>query len=200
AMRGAGTIQISCGRPRSRSRPAPTTSPRICARPAATAGMTTSNGSLRICPCPSTWRWQQRLRCLRLRLRPSRTPPVSCRRSAPNAPREAASRPLATHTTATEWRVAAYGQANLLAPYVPKLGDAGIQVSLFIAPELREIEAAARIGAAAIEIHVGPWCDALAEGRTREADAEWRRIVAGASAAHELGLEVHAGHGLDYST
>ena len=100
----------------------------------------------------------------------------------------------------TEGGLDVYGQANLLAPYVAKLGDAGIQVSLFIAPELREIEAAARIGAPAIEIHVGPWCDALAEGRAREADAEWRRIVAGASAAHELGLEVHAGHGLDYST
>ena len=62
------------------------------------------------------------------------------------------------------------------------------------------IEAAARIGAPAIEIHVGPWCEALAQGHAREADAEWRRIVAGANAAHELGLEVHAGHGLDYST
>jgi pyridoxine 5-phosphate synthase len=91
-------------------------------------------------------------------------------------------------------------QANLLASFVGKLGDAGIQVSLFIAPDLRQIEAAARIGAPAIEIHVGPWCEALAQGHAREADAEWRRIVAGANAAHELGLEVHAGHGLDYST
>ena len=91
-------------------------------------------------------------------------------------------------------------QANLLAPFVAKLGDAGIQVSLFIAPDLRQIEVAARIGAPAIEIHVGPWCEALTQGLAGEADTEWRRIVAGANAAHELGLEVHAGHGLDYST
>jgi pyridoxine 5-phosphate synthase len=100
----------------------------------------------------------------------------------------------------TEGGLDVYGQTNLLAPYVAKLGDAGIQVSLFIAPELREIEAAARIGAPAIEIHVGPWCEALSEGHMREAEAEWLRIVAGAEAAHGLGLEVHAGHGLDYST
>ena len=83
---------------------------------------------------------------------------------------------------------------DLLAPFVEKLGDAGIQVSLFIAPELRQIEAAARIGAPAIEIHVGPWCEALAEGRAREADAEWRRIVDAAPTPRtQLGLEVHAG-------
>lgn len=100
----------------------------------------------------------------------------------------------------TEGGLEVAGQYNLLAPFVGKLGDAGIQVSLFIAPELRQIEAAARIGAPAIEIHVGPWCEALAEGHAREADAEWRRIVDAAQAADALGLEVHAGHGLDYKT
>jgi pyridoxine 5-phosphate synthase len=92
------------------------------------------------------------------------------------------------------------GQHNQLAPFVDRLGDAGIRVSLFIAPELRQIEAAAHLRAPAIEIHVGPWCEAIAEAREREAEAEWRRIVEGARAAHGLGLEVHAGHGLDYAT
>jgi pyridoxine 5-phosphate synthase len=100
----------------------------------------------------------------------------------------------------TEGGLEVDGQRNLLAPYVAKLGDAGIHVSLFIAPELRQIEAAARLRAPAIEIHVGPWCEALAEGHTPEADAAWRRIVEAARAAHYLGLEVHAGHGLDYAT
>ena len=100
----------------------------------------------------------------------------------------------------TEGGLEVAGQYELLAPLVAKLGNAGIQVSLFIAPELRQIEAAARIGAPAVEIHVGPWCEALSEGHAREAEAEWRRIVDAAKAAHAIGLEVHAGHGLDYAT
>jgi len=100
----------------------------------------------------------------------------------------------------TEGGLEVAAQHNQLAPFIAKLGDGGIRVSLFIAPELRQIEAAARIGAPAIEIHVGPWCEALAQGHSRQAEAEWRRIVEGAAAAHALGLEVHAGHGLDYET
>jgi len=100
----------------------------------------------------------------------------------------------------TEGGLEVAGQYDLLAPFVEKLGDAGIQVSLFIAPALSQVEAAARIGAPVIEIHVGPWCEALAEGQAREADTEWRRIIDATKAAHALGLEVHAGHGLDYTT
>jgi pyridoxine 5-phosphate synthase len=100
----------------------------------------------------------------------------------------------------TEGGLEVAGQHNLLVPYVSALVDAGVHVSLFIAPELRQIEAAARIRAPAIEIHVGPWCEALAEGDKHGADAEWRRIRESAMAAHDLGLEVHAGHGLDYET
>ena len=51
-----------------------------------------------------------------------------------------------------------------------------------------------------IEIHTGAWCDALADGATALAEAEWRRIVQGAKLARSLGLEVHAGHGLTYAT
>ena len=51
-----------------------------------------------------------------------------------------------------------------------------------------------------IEIHTGAWCDALAGGRRAEAEAEWQRIRAGAVLADSLGLEVHAGHGLDYAS
>lgn len=89
---------------------------------------------------------------------------------------------------------------NLLVPYVSELVDAGIRVSVFIAPERCQIEAAARVRAPVIEIHVGPWCEALAEGHEQEAEAEWRRICDSARIAHDLGLEVHAGHGLDYAT
>ena len=91
-------------------------------------------------------------------------------------------------------------QHNTLAPVVAELVDAGIHVSLFIAAEGRQIEAASRLRAPAIEIHVGAWCDALAEGRLEDAEAEWRCIKEGAQFAHSLGLEVHAGHGLNDET
>jgi len=59
---------------------------------------------------------------------------------------------------------------------------------------------AARIHAPAIEIHTGAWCEALARGHRARADTEWGRIRDGARLARGLGLEVHAGHGLNYST
>lgn len=100
----------------------------------------------------------------------------------------------------TEGGLDAAGQHNHLAPFVAKLNDAGIRVSLFIAGDARQIEVAARLRAPVVEIHVGAWCDALSEGKREVADAEWQRIRTGAQLAHELGLEVHAGHGLDYAS
>jgi pyridoxine 5-phosphate synthase len=73
-------------------------------------------------------------------------------------------------------------------------------VSLFIAPYPAQIEAAVEIGAPVIELHTGAWCDALVEGREQTAKAEWDLLKAGALLAHGLGLEVHAGHGLDYAS
>lgn len=100
----------------------------------------------------------------------------------------------------TEGGLDVYGQHNHLAPFVAKLNDAGIRVSLFIAAEPRQIETAVKLRAPVIEIHVGAWCEALSEGQSEAAGTEWQRIRAGALQAHELGLEVHAGHGLDYAT
>jgi pyridoxine 5-phosphate synthase len=100
----------------------------------------------------------------------------------------------------TEGGLDAAGQHNHLAPFVAKLNDAGIRVSLFIAGEARQFEAAAKLRAPVVEIHVGPWCEALSEGKCTVAETEWQRICAGAKLAHELGLEVHAGHGLDYAS
>jgi pyridoxine 5-phosphate synthase len=100
----------------------------------------------------------------------------------------------------TEGGLDVVAQYNQLAPVVAALADAGIHVSLFIGAERRQIEAASRLRAPAIEIHVGAWCDALAEGRVADAEAEWRAIREGAHLARGLGLEVHAGHGLNYET
>jgi pyridoxine 5-phosphate synthase len=100
----------------------------------------------------------------------------------------------------TEGGLDVAGQQSALAPAVARLREAGIRVSLFIAAEPRQIEAAVSIGAPVIEIHTGAWCDALAEERMSAAQAEWERIRHGAELAHRLGLEVHAGHGLDFAT
>lgn len=100
----------------------------------------------------------------------------------------------------TEGGLDAVGQRTQLKPVVQDLKRAGIRVSLFIAAAPAQIEMAAELGAPAIEIHTGAWCDALTEGRSREAASEWNLIRDGAAQAAGLGLEVHAGHGLDYGT
>ena len=100
----------------------------------------------------------------------------------------------------TEGGLDVAGAHNTLAAAVAKLRDAGIRVSLFIAAEPRQIQAAVAIGAPVIEIHTGAWCDALADKRMSAAQAEWERIRHGAQLARRLGLEVHAGHGLDFES
>ncbi|MEM9425217.1 MAG: pyridoxine 5'-phosphate synthase [Pseudomonadota bacterium] len=87
---------------------------------------------------------------------------------------------------------------NRLAHFIAPLRDAGCRVSIFIAADARQIEAAHRIGAEVVELHTGAYCDAHAEGQFEERDAELRRLTEMARFAHELGLEVHAGHGLTY--
>jgi pyridoxine 5-phosphate synthase len=100
----------------------------------------------------------------------------------------------------TEGGLDVVGQHNALAPFVAKLGDAGIRVSLFIAADPAQIEMAAKLRAPVVEIHTGAWCDAVVDGHRDKAESEWRRIVAGVELARSAGLEVHAGHGLDYAT
>jgi pyridoxine 5-phosphate synthase len=92
------------------------------------------------------------------------------------------------------------GQHNALAPFIATLNDAGIRVSLFIAADPPQIEMAAKLRAPVIEIHTGAWCDAVVDGHGAKVEAEWQRIVTGAALARSAGLEVHAGHGLDYVT
>jgi len=100
----------------------------------------------------------------------------------------------------TEGGLDVVGQHNALAPFIAKLTDGGIRVSLFIAADPRQIEMAAKLRAPVIELHTGAWCDAVTDGHADKAEAEWQRIVAGARLAKAAGLEVHAGHGLDYAT
>ena len=100
----------------------------------------------------------------------------------------------------TEGGLDVVGGHSQIAPVVSALKRAGIRVSLFIAADPAQIEAAADVAAPVIEIHTGAWCDAVAAGDQAAAAAEFARIKAGATAAARLGLEVHAGHGLDFLT
>ncbi|MEM7684103.1 MAG: pyridoxine 5'-phosphate synthase [Paracoccaceae bacterium] len=91
-------------------------------------------------------------------------------------------------------------EENRLAHFIAPLREAGCRVSIFIAADRRQIEAAARIGAPVIELHTGAYCDAYAEGRLADRDVELERLRDMATFGHSLGLEVHAGHGLTFET
>ena len=91
-------------------------------------------------------------------------------------------------------------EENRLAHYIAPLREAGCRVSIFIAADRRQIEAAHRIGAEVIELHTGAYCDAHAEGDFETRDRELAALRDMAAYAHSLGLEVHAGHGLTYDT
>jgi pyridoxine 5-phosphate synthase len=77
-----------------------------------------------------------------------------------------------------------------------RMNDHGVEVSMFIAPDPPQIEAAARAGSQFIELHTGAFAESFAEERKRE--SELGRLIAGARQAHALGLKVNAGHGLNY--
>ncbi len=97
----------------------------------------------------------------------------------------------------TEGGLDAAGQMGALKPFVARLSDAGIRVSLFIAADPRQLIAARDIQAPVVELHTGGYCDArLAADRA----SELQRIREAAAQAAALSLECHAGHGLGYDT
>jgi len=91
-------------------------------------------------------------------------------------------------------------EENKLAHFIAPLRDAGCRVSIFIAADRKQIEAAARIGAEVIELHTGAYCDHFAEGNMAQVEEELKALRDMSAYAHSLGLEVHAGHGLTYET
>ena len=88
---------------------------------------------------------------------------------------------------------------NRVAAAVKTLRDAGSRVSLFIEADPSQIRASADLGAQVVELHTGAWCDAARAGEHDRAEAILGRLRDGAVLAHSLGLEVHAGHGIDYA-
>jgi pyridoxine 5-phosphate synthase len=100
----------------------------------------------------------------------------------------------------TEGGLDAAGLHNQLKPIVERLGEAGIRVSLFINAERRQLEAAKSLGAPVVELHTGAYCDAAFARENAKRDAELARLANAARDGADLGLEVHAGHGLTFDT
>ena len=100
----------------------------------------------------------------------------------------------------TEGGLDVVGGHDRLKILAEELRRAGVRVSLFIEPSLEALEASKSIGAPVVELHTGAWCDAIAHRQTEKADHEFGRIRVAAARAAELGIECHAGHGLDYDT
>jgi pyridoxine 5-phosphate synthase len=98
----------------------------------------------------------------------------------------------------TEGGLDVVGNSARLKPFIAKLRGAGMQVALFIDPDQAQIHAAQEVGADAIELHTGTYCAAFCDGRWDAMREELDRLQQGARLASLLGLEVHAGHGLDY--
>jgi len=98
----------------------------------------------------------------------------------------------------TEGGLDVAGGHNSIAPIVGRLADNGARVSLFIEAQDAQIEAAASTMAQVVEFHTGAYAHALDEGDTAKADAILQALQAGAVKAHDMGLEVHFGHGLTF--
>jgi len=95
----------------------------------------------------------------------------------------------------TEGGLDVIGQEKHLTDVIAQMKDAGIPVSLFINPDAGQIKAARKVGATFVEIHTGRYSDAASDA---EEEREFAMIVAAVNAAHEAGLRINAGHGLNY--
>ena len=96
----------------------------------------------------------------------------------------------------TEGGLEVAGNLDAITETRRRMNDAGIEVSLFIAPDPQQIEAAGRVGSQFIELHTGSFAEAYHADPQRP--DELNRLIAGAKQAHALGLKVNAGHGLNY--
>ena len=103
--------------------------------------------------------------------------------------------PEKRHELTTEGGLDVLSQEEELARVIRRLQKGNVPVSLFIDPVSHQVEAAARLGADAVEIHTGLYAEATTE---EQRESEFRRVASAASLGRRLGLIVHAGHGLDY--
>lgn len=114
--------------------------------------------------------------------------------AAASKPQEVCLVPERRQELTTEGGLDAAGQFDALKPSIAKLKAAGIVVSLFIEPSIRQLDAAVALGAPVVELHTGKYCDLSGEER----EVELLRLVAAAKYGHGLGLQINAGHGLNY--
>ncbi len=89
---------------------------------------------------------------------------------------------------------------NQVAPFITRLGDAGIRVSLFIEPSKVQVAVAHALGAPVVELHTGRYVELVFAGDKAGADAELKRLQEAAAHGAERGIEIHVGHGLTYDT
>ncbi|MFN8791272.1 MAG: pyridoxine 5'-phosphate synthase [Bdellovibrionales bacterium] len=94
----------------------------------------------------------------------------------------------------TEGGLDVVGLRSAIQSAIQKLQSRGIEISLFIAPDLKQVRASFEVGADAVEFHTGHWVRYQGARKNRE----WSRLKEAAELAHSLGLRVHAGHGLDF--
>jgi pyridoxine 5-phosphate synthase len=99
----------------------------------------------------------------------------------------------------TEGGLDVAGGRDRIAPLIGRLSAAGIRVSCFVDPDPAQVAASAAAGAAVVELHTGAYCEAVRH-RTPDAARLLEQLKAAAAEAARLGLEVHAGHGIDYET
>lgn len=141
------------------------------------------------------------VRRVRLNLEMAATPEmiaVACGRAGSAAPHSVCLVPERRQELTTEGGLDVVGHVGSLTDAVAELKASGILVSLFIAPDPWQTEAAARVGADAVEFHTGAYAEVFAADRASEATARAvRDLEQAATAAARLGLRVHAGHGLD---
>jgi pyridoxine 5-phosphate synthase len=108
-------------------------------------------------------------------------------------PEEACIVPEKREELTTEGGLDVAGQKDEVGSVVRKLTDAGVEVSLFVDPDKEQLEASAAVGAKVVELHTGTFCDAVGGA----AEVELKRLIKGAEIAHELGMVVNAGHGIN---
>ena len=117
-----------------------------------------------------------------------------------HSPRAACLVPERREERTTEGGLDVVAGHNTISPAVLALSASGVRVSLFIEAAEAQIRAAANVGAPVVELHTGAYCEAVRSGDAASAVRELGRLRTGAALASELGLEVHAGHGIDYAT
>lgn len=100
----------------------------------------------------------------------------------------------------TEGGLDIIGRKVELRPMIAELTAAGIRVSLFVEADTAVMEMAAELGAPVVELHTGAWCEHYDAGHHEAAAAELKRLQVAARLGHDLGLEIHAGHGLNYDS